>query len=132
MRYVVRSSFVKEFDSLADRLKPWLALHRIVHLFLRLLLPLAWLGLLFSCVFVCSLPFQILHWRKIAPPSRSYWITATIVSALILFAFYRLGRRMRFEMKQGILDVETIIGFAGFVLSLLFTALIFRTGWLSG
>jgi hypothetical protein len=130
MRYTVRSSFVKDFDSLAGRLKRWPALYRIVHLFLRLLLPLAWLGLLFACGFFCSLPFQILLWCKIAPPSVGYWIVATIISVLILFAFYRLGRRMRSEMKHGIIDVETIVGFAGFFLSLLFTALVFRTGWL--
>ncbi len=115
MAYTIHSKFAT--DLAAARVVRWL------------LLPVSYLGLLIAPAFVCALPFQILHSCRVTPPSVGYWISAAIISGLVLFCLYRLGRRVIWEFRQRIIDVESFVGFAGFTLSAALTAYIFPHGW---
>ena len=129
MRYTVHSRFAKAYDAMAGRFQRWPVLHAICRLALRLTLPIAWLGLLISSAVCFGVPFKILHWCQVTPPSKAYWFWAAIISGGVLFCCYRLGRRVLHELRHRIIDIESLVGLAGFTLSLAWTIWLFRTGW---
>jgi hypothetical protein len=115
MAFTIHSKFARDFA--AARIARWL------------LLPVSYLGLLIAPASVCALPFQILRSCHVTPPSVGYWISATIISGVVLFCLYRLGRRVIWEIRQRIIDMESLVGFAGFTLSAALIAYIFPQGW---
>jgi hypothetical protein len=129
MGYIVESKFAKNFDSMAAKLKNWRVVHAVTKVSLRLLLPVSWLGLLIAPACVWSLPFQILRACRVTPPSAGYWISAAVISSLLMFFLYRLARLVVYELRHRVLDVESLVGFTGFSLAAALTAYILPHGW---
>jgi hypothetical protein len=128
MRYSVQSQFAKDYAAMAARLQKWQTVHAMTRIVLWLLVPIAYLGLLLCITVGALMPFKILQSFKIGPPSIGYWFSATIISGLVLFILYRLNRRIVWEFRQHLIDVDTLVMSAGFTLSAVLIALIFRHG----
>lgn len=129
MTYTIHSGFAKQFDAVSDRFRRWPVIRSVCRVLLRLLLLPAYFGLLLAPAGFFSLPFQILNGVKAAPPSIQYWTVAGFTCAGLLYCLYRLSRRMIWELRQHVFDLESVVGFAGFLLSAAFTAYILPVGW---
>jgi hypothetical protein len=129
MAFIVQSKFARDSDSMAAKSKNWRVVHAVTKVSLRLLLPVSWLGLLLAPACICSWPFQILRACRVTPPSAGYWISAAMISGLLIFCLYRLARLVVWELRHRILDVESLLAFVGFALAAALTGYILPRGW---
>ncbi|HKS38185.1 MAG TPA: hypothetical protein VJW76_13390, partial [Verrucomicrobiae bacterium] len=87
-------------------------------------------GVLVAPAVTLSLPFHVLRAFRVQPPSVAYWFATTPVFALALCLLYRFGNAGYRSFRQGVISLEAIFGFFGFVLAVAFVVWILPTGWL--
>lgn len=128
MAYIVHSKFARDFDAMAARLEHWRAVHFLCRATLRLLLPVSYLGFLLCATLMFILPFKVLQLFRVTPPSVTYWVFAALISAFVLFVIWQTGRRIVWQWRQQVIDVELVVIFLGATLSAALIALIVPHG----
>jgi len=129
MRYTVHSAFAKGLFSYLAKYQKQPAIHNPSRFAIWIIVPLSNLGLLYAPILIFSLPFQILHWCKIAPPSIGYWFLASLFSGLVFILFAIFGWAAFSQLRRQILHLEALVGFIGMGFSCWFTVFIFPRGW---
>src|SRR6185437_2229176 len=125
----IHSDFAKQFDAVSERFHRRPVIRGSCRALLRILLVPAWLGLFLAPAGIFSIPFQVLASFRVDPPAVGYWTVAALTSAGILLCLFGMGRRIRLELRQRVLDVESAVGFAGFLFPAAFTAYMLPRGW---
>ncbi len=129
MRYTINSDFAREYDKLVGRLRHRRVIHTICWWTLRLSLPAAYCGLLLAVMIAfCGMPFQVLAWCKISPPSVKYWISAITIVLACLLCLYLLGRRALLDYRRGVLNIELLFVIVGILFSICLIAIICPRG----
>jgi hypothetical protein len=76
----------------------------------------------------CGMPFQVLAWCKISPPSVKYWISAITIVLACLLCLYLLGRRALLDYRRGVLNIELLFVIVGILFSICLIAIICPRG----
>jgi uncharacterized membrane protein len=110
----------------------WLKRHQYISRLWRavswVLAAIAYCGVLVAPTVTLGIPFQVLRWLKIQPPSVLYWLTATAILLFTLCGLYLFGRAGYHWLRKGIFYLEAVFGLVGVVLAVAFIIWIMPTG----
>src|SRR5271157_763410 len=92
MKYTVHSQMLVELTPASS----WLTRHQYISRMWRaaswMLAAIAYCGVLVAPTVTLGIPFQVLRWLKIQPPSVLYWLAATAILLFTLCVLYLFGR----------------------------------------
>jgi len=130
MNYTMHSRMLAELTPASS----WQTRHQHIARIWRpaswLLAVIAYLGVLIAPTVTIAIPFQILIWLKIQPPSTFYWLTATVILLFALWLLYRIGCAGYQWFRKGVIFLDEIFLFVAVTLTVAFIIWIMPTGWI--